>query len=400
MEHSLEKDLLGNKMGTRISIVNANDYSSIPEAVIVAVKLIENDLHFDLKSAEYILIKPNLISSNRDACTQPGFVEGVIDYLIKVGVEADKIKIGDSPGQEQKNAAFIAKKIGLHDLCLNRGVEFVDFEGEVPAKETIEESVIMKDFYVSKPVKDCDVLINLPRLKTHAVTTITGAIKNYYGIIPGGLKAKKHVLGKNAEEFGEVLADNFSWVVKNKPNRLTVYDLHTIMEGPKGHISGKMLRWNLILAGTDELALDLVALEIGKFNGLKHVPHLKSIFNRGLGIGNPEDIEITGMSLSDAKKITTKFKPPAGFMTRTISCITGNMVFKMYKKMPVLNPRICKKCGDCSQICPVNVIKFEKKHYPLFTVKGCISCLCCMEMCTYNAINTKYRGAMGLFDKT
>ena len=148
MEHSLEKDLLGNKMGTRIGIVNANDYSSIPEAVIDAVKLIENDLHFDLKSAEYILIKPNLISSNRDACTQPGFVEGVIDYLIKVGVEADKIKIGDSPGQGQKNAAFIAKKIGFHDLCLNRGVEFVDFEGEVPAKETIEESVIMKDFYV------------------------------------------------------------------------------------------------------------------------------------------------------------------------------------------------------------------------------------------------------------
>ncbi|GAI61274.1 unnamed protein product, partial [marine sediment metagenome] len=42
----------------------------------------------------------------------------------------------------------------------------------------------------------------LPKLKTHVEATITGAIKNYWGIIPGGLKAKYHLLGKNAQNFG------------------------------------------------------------------------------------------------------------------------------------------------------------------------------------------------------
>lgn len=386
-------------MKTKISIVNVNDYRGIPEAVAGAVKLIESDLSFNFSSSKYILIKPNMLSANKDACTQPGFVEGIVDYLIKTGVSNDRIKIGDSPGQVRKTAPFIAKKIGFYDICVSRGIEFVDFEGDVPVKETIDDGIIMKDFYVSKPVKDCDVLINLPRLKTHAEATMTGAVKNYYGIIPGGLKAKKHVLSRNAEEFGEVLADNFSWVVKNKPNRLTVYDLHTVMVGPQGPTAGKMLNWNLILAGTDELALDIVALEIGKFDGLKHVPHLKAIFRRHLGIGDPGDIETVGMTLEDAKKLTPKFQPPAGLMSRSISYLTGNVFYKMLNKIPVLNKKACKKCGDCSRVCPVKVIDFEERQFPVFNRKGCISCLCCMEMCNYNAIDARYRGVRGLFEQ-
>ncbi len=386
-------------MKTKIGIVNVNDYRGIPEAVAGAVKLIESGLSFNFTSSKYILIKPNMLSANKDACTQPGFVEGIVDYLIKTGVSKDRIKVGDSPGQLRKTAPFIAKKIGFYDICVNRGIEFVDFEGDVPVKETIDEAVIMKDFYVSKPVKDCDVLINLPRLKTHAEATMTGAVKNYYGIIPGGLKAKKHVLSRNAEEFGEVLADNFSWVVKNKPNRLTVYDLHTVMVGPQGPTAGRMLNWNLILAGTDELALDIVALEIGKFDGLKHVPHLKSIYRRHLGIGDTGDIEIAGMTIEDAKKLVPKFKPPAGLMSRSISYLTGNVFYKMLNKIPVLNQKMCEKCGDCSRLCPVKVIEFEERHFPVFTRKGCISCLCCMEMCTYNAIDVRYRGIRGLFEQ-
>jgi uncharacterized protein (DUF362 family)/NAD-dependent dihydropyrimidine dehydrogenase PreA subunit len=384
-------------MSTEISIVNCKDFKSIKEAVVYAIRLIEHGLSFDFKRSNYILLKPNLLSKNKNACTQPEFVEGVIDYLRDIGVSMDRVKIGDSPGQTQKTGSYVAKQIGLWDICVNRGLQFIDFEREQPVKESIEDAVLMNDFYVSKPVKDCDILINLPRLKTHAETTITGAIKNYYGIIPGGLKAKKHLLGKNSHEFGSVIADNFSWVLKNKPKRLTVYDLHTIMEGPKGPVAGSMVNWNLVIAGTDELALDITALEIGSRNGIRDVPHLREAFQRGLGIGHLEEIDFKGISLEDAKKQAKKFDIPSDLMSRGVSFITSNFAYKVMKKIPVLNRELCIKCGECAEICPKKVISFSKGQYPSFGRKGCISCLCCMEMCTSKAIDVKRRGVAGLF---
>jgi len=385
-------------VSTKISIVNVNDFNSIPDAIINAIRLVEKDFHFNLKESNYILLKPNLLSAGKDICTQPSFVEGVVIYLKSIGVSMNNVKIGDSPGQQGKNASFIAKKIGLLDVCEREGLEIVDFENEIPVKEYIKGALRMKDFFVSKPVKDCDILINLPRLKTHAEATMTGAIKNYWGIIPGGLKAKKHLLGNTADKFGEVLADNFSWVVENKPNRLTVYDLHTIMQGLRGPSGGDMIKWNLILVGTDELALDLVALEIGKFNGLKNVPHLRNAFKRGLGIGNFDEIEILGMALEDAKKQTPKFNVPSAFMTNIVSYVLGHVGYKIFKKIPLLKQSLCIKCGDCAQVCPSEAIKFNERQFPIFSKKECISCLCCMEMYPQHAIDSKIRGISGLFD--
>ena len=383
-------------MSMKISIVNVKDYGNIPKAVKASIKLIEPSLTFNFRDSRSILLKPNLLIENKNACTQPSFVDGVVSYLKDIGVDQNIIKIGDSPGQFKTTATKVAKSIGLYDVCQNLGIEFVDFENEPPINETIEGALRIKEYFVAKSVKDCDILINLPRLKTHAEAIITGAIKNYWGIIPGGLKAKYHLLGKTQAQFGEVLADNFSWVIKNIPNRLTVYDLHTIMEGGMGPVAGNMRKWNLILVGQDELALDMVALEIGKVKGV-FVPHLKSAIKRNLGIYNLKDIEFVGMSLSEAKEITPKFKVPNELITKITSYLTSNIAYKIMKKIPVLNKTLCKICGQCAQICPAEAILFKQNNYPNFIRIKCISCLCCLEMCPHHAILTRSRGLAGLF---
>lgn len=384
-------------MTTKISIVNISDFPTVQEAVIEAIELIESDFSFNLLNSESILLKPNLLRANEDACTQPTFVEGVLSYLKKKGVSMENVRIGDSPGQIRTSASNIAKEVGLYQVAEREGVDFIDFENETPYYEKVEDAIRLKDYYVSKAVKECDILINLPKLKTHGEATITGAIKNYWGIIPGGLKAKYHLLGKNPEQFGETLADNYAWVVKNKPHRITVYDLERVMYGSMGPVSGPMKKWNLILAGIDELALDFIALEIGKFKGLNFVPHLKSARDRNLGVYNIDNIEIVGLSLEEAKKITPKFKMPRKLMTRFASLITGNIVYKITKKIPMLSQKLCKKCGTCSEVCPAKAIEFETGEFPNFQRKKCISCLCCMEMCPHQAIETKARGFLGLF---
>jgi len=384
-------------MPTKISIVNVKNYDSILDAINAGITLIVDTLPFDICKCKSILLKPNLLRDTKDACTQPVFVEAVLKYLKDIGVENDNIRIGDSPGQKKISAKTIAKKIGLYGVCEEAGVKFINFEHDIPVHENIDGAIRLKDYYVSKPVKDCDLLINLPKLKTHGEATITGAIKNYWGVIPGGLKAKYHLVGRTPDKFGEALADNFSWIVKNKPNRLTIYDCVKVMQGLMGPVSGPMKQWDLILVGTDELALDVVALEIGKFKGLKYVPHLKNAYERGLGIGNLNDIEILGLSLEEARNATPKFKVPGKFMTRFASFITRSIVYRITKKIPNLKKKLCIKCGHCFEVCPANAINFISGEYPEFLRKDCISCLCCMEMCPQEAIKPKKRGVGGLF---
>ena len=385
-------------MSTKISIVNVKEYESIPEAVISAIKLIENDLGFDFRQSEKILLKPNLLTSKKDACTQPAFVEGVISYLKEIGVPMGNVYLGDSPGQSEKIGSDVAKKIGIYEICKAYDINFVDFESDVPISEDVEDALWLKEIRVAKAVKDCDALINLPRLKSHLEATMTGAIKNYWGIIPGGLKAHYHLYGKNAEQFGEVLADNFSWIVKNKPNRLIVYDLQEIMEGRFGPGGGSMKQWDLILVGTDDLALDVVALEIGKVK-IKNVPHVKNAIERNLGVGNLENIEILGMSLEEAKKQTPKFKVPGNRLTSFIAYMAGHIGYKIIKKIPELLKDKCIKCGECAQNCPAEAIEFEENSFPIFLRKKCISCFCCAELCSENAIKASTRGLSGLFHK-
>jgi len=386
-------------MATKIAIVNVKDYNSIQDAIVNAIKLVEDSFTFIISECNNILLKPNLLRATKDACTQPEFVEGVLDYLMNKDIPIENINIGDSPGQINTFASDIAKKIGIYKIVERFGIKFKDFEREVPVEVKIKNALRFKECYISKPVIDCDLLINLPKLKTHGEATITGAIKNYWGIIPGGLKAKTHLLGKTANQFGEVLADNYSWVVNNKPNRLIVYDLHTIMQGPMGPVSGRMKNWNLVLVGTDELALDTVALEIGKFKGLEYVPHLRSAYERGLGIGDLQDIEIVGMNLEEARKATPKFKVPGKRMTKLATSITGGIVYRVTKRIPKLVKKKCVQCGQCSEVCPAGAIEFKKKEYPKFERHICISCLCCMETCPQQAIKAKRRGFFGLFHK-
>ena len=384
-------------MSTKISIVNIKNYDSVGDAIKSGITLIVDSLPFEIRECKNILLKPNLLRATKDACTQPVFVEAVLDYLKDIGVENDNISIGDSPGQVKISAKTIAKKIGLYEVCEEAGVKFINFEHDVPVHEEIDGSIRIKEYFVSKPVKNCDLLINLPKLKTHGEATITGAIKNYWGVIPGGLKAKYHLVGRTPDKFGEALVDNYSWIVKNKTNRLTIYDCIKVMQGPMGPVSGTMKQWDLILVGTDELALDIVALEIGKFKGLKYVPHLKNAYKRGLGIGDLENIEILGLSLEEARKSTPKFKVPKRFMTKLASFITRSIVYKVTKKIPTLKKKLCIQCGHCFEVCPANAINYASGEYPKFLRKVCISCLCCMEMCPQEAIEPKLRGFNGLF---
>jgi len=143
-------------MSTKISIVNVKNYDSILDAIEAGIILIAETLPFDIRECKNILIKPNLLRATKDACTQPVFVEAVLKYLKNIGVENDNIRIGDSPGQIKISARRIAEKVGLYKVCEEAGIKFINFEQDIPVHEVIDGAIRLKDYYISKPVKDCD----------------------------------------------------------------------------------------------------------------------------------------------------------------------------------------------------------------------------------------------------
>ncbi|MHA1457498.1 MAG: hypothetical protein ACTSR5_16245, partial [Promethearchaeota archaeon] len=78
-------------MTTKISIVHIEDYKNLQEAIIKGIELIEDDFKFNLHELSNILLKPNLLRATEDACTQPSFVDGVLSYLTKKGIDMENV---------------------------------------------------------------------------------------------------------------------------------------------------------------------------------------------------------------------------------------------------------------------------------------------------------------------
>ncbi len=379
---------------TTVAIVRADEYPGIDEAVAAALKLIKaNEL---IAAGDQILIKPNLLMKIKNACTEPDFLTGVVRYIKQYNTN---LQLGDSPGQFRHRAKSVMKAVGLDTVIEAEGVAYAEFESGGVLNEN-NNARLMKKSHIAKPVMDADCIINLCRPKSHVEAGYTGAIKNYWGIIPGGEKARCHLYGKNPAEFGAVLADNYQALLGLNKKRIIVMDARKFMEGPGGPANGFMRKTGLILAGYDEAAIDMAMLAIGRIDGVKSVPHLTACHERGLGVTRLEDIDIVGKSIDEVM-----LKRKAGIVSTTTAGLLNNFLtrtftYKFMRRMPDFADKdLCVMCGDCFSICPNRAISWQKKETPVFHPEKCVSCLCCVECCPQQALKAKSAGFSGLFLK-
>ncbi len=377
---------------TKIALVKADEYNSVDEAVFAALDLIEVDKV--IQPNDTLLLKPNLLLKNKDACTEGDFIQGIARYLKKINTN---ISLGDSPGQFGHKAKNIVRLLSIDKIMEEENIAYVEFEGEKSVKVENPDAKIMRSYFISRPVHETDVIINLPRPKTHLETAYTGAIKNYWGVIPGSEKSQCHVFGGDPISFGNVIVDNLHTLNNTGKKRITIMDGRKFMVGPAGPAKGPMRKTNVIIAGYNEAAVDMIMLAIAGINGLD-VPHLKACGERGLGITDLDEIEILGKSI-DEVRLKKKIRLPWRGLVRYNSFMLRNIVLKMVRRIPSLTEKDCIKCGDCSKLCPVKAIDWQKKNYPVFRTEKCISCLCCIECCPEQALKGKSIGIKGLFMK-
>jgi uncharacterized protein (DUF362 family)/ferredoxin len=364
-----------------VAVVRCADYEQarVDEAVARGIKLL-GGMHAFARPGEHILLKPNMLSAHapeKVVTTHPSVFGAMIRQLQEAGA---RVSYGDSPGFHKPET--VAKKSGLMQVAQELSVPMADFvSGE---QVSFADGKFIKQFTLAKGIGEADGVISLPKLKTHALTRITGAIKNQFGCIPGLLKGEFHARLSDAERFTQMLVDLNRLVAP----RLFVMDAIIAMEG-NGPGSGDPRPLGALLFSTDPVALDAAACRL---IALEPALVPTNRIGQEMGLGRYDKINLVGDPIDGM--INKEFNVKRGGTTKNpMNNFLASILRQRLVPRPVIEEKRCSKCGTCVKLCPAKpkAIDFKKgkKQPPVYDYDACIRCYCCQEMCPEKAIVVK-----------
>jgi uncharacterized protein (DUF362 family)/NAD-dependent dihydropyrimidine dehydrogenase PreA subunit len=317
-----------------------------------------------------VLLKPNLLTAaamEQGVTTHPAVVRAVAELVQAAGGE---VWIGDSPALPIKENPRVWRQSGIEAVAEATGARLVLFES------VVWKQINGRDYFIARPVTEADLVIDLPKLKTHASTLYTGAVKNLFGVVPGKRKTEIHLQSPGMPDFSQRLADIFELV---RPG-LTIMDGVLGLEGNGPGTSGTPHAYNLLAASADAVALDTILSRAMGFRA-GEVLHLAEVGRRHLGVDSLSDISVAG------DKTLLNFgslKLPTASMFSRIPSWLSAPVSSQIKLRPEIDVSKCIGCGKCVQACPATVI--TAGHPPTFNLPFCIGCMCCVEVCPEGAL--------------
>jgi uncharacterized protein (DUF362 family)/Pyruvate/2-oxoacid:ferredoxin oxidoreductase delta subunit len=320
-----------------------------------------------------VLLKPNLLSAaglEKAVTTHPAVVQVVAELVQAAGGTA---LIGDSPAGPVELGPEVWHTSGMAEAAEAVGATLASFDA------VAWKRLGGQDYFIARPVLEADLVINLPKLKTHALALYTGAVKNLFGTIPGGRKREIHLRAPGIQDFSEVLVDVLDLV---RPG-LTIMDAVIGQEGEGPGTRGTPRRYGCVAASTDPVALDAVLSSAMGFRP-GQVTHLERAAARGLGAGDPDAIRIEGDF--EALRFGRVKLPSTHWYYRAPSWISAP-VYRSARLRPAVVESRCAGCGQCGLVCPRDAI--EPGQPPHFDLDLCVGCMCCAEICPEGAIQAR-----------
>ena len=349
-------------------MIHPASYDSCRRAVDRAFELFPQNI-----AQKKVVIKPNVLrmsTADEHIVTHPALLRAVVERVEQMSPA--QIVVGDNPGlfnYGDNEKSF--EKTGL--MAAAKG--YYKNLGNAPQKVAFHPD-FLPEVGVSKEILDADILISLPKFKTHGLTVMTGAIKNSYGILPGAQKARLHQIAGTPARFHELIVEVFRLRIPD----LFIMDAIVGMEG-NGPASPELREIGLILAADNGVAMDGV---VARMMGLD--PSRLRFLQKAasMGLGDFDSIQIDGQM-----RVLPDFKlPPSGG-----EAIFGNPAIQdlMQAKVEILpqaDADLCTACGDCIDHCPVSALTMGKK-LPVADTDICIRCFCCQEICLEKAMALK-----------
>jgi uncharacterized protein (DUF362 family) len=228
------------------------------------------------------------------ACSStPWQIEGVIKALQKfgytdlVGVHNDTVVVNTADGEQNNKHKFVTDKYDVPCLYLyNEDFEWIEYKPKSPL--LVLDKVYPQGIFIPKALVGMNIL-QLPTVKTHVFTTITGAMKNAFG---GLLHRNRHW---THSVIHDTLVDLLTIQQDIHPGIFAVMDGTFAGDGP----GPRAMRWHekdIILASADQVAIDTVSAKLQGFDP-KNIRFIRKAHEMGLGVGNPQEIEIVGYDI-------------------------------------------------------------------------------------------------------
>jgi len=321
-----------------------------------------------VKPGETVLLKLNLTGPFPPECaatTHPMIVKIVAKMVKKLKafpIIADGPATIKSPLQET----------GIDNVALEEDLKAFLFEKF--EKKKVDSFDIVAELMYSSDILKADKIISIPKLKTHALTMFTGAIKNMFGAVAFEQRKSLHKY-KKIEDFSKILTDVYSVRVPD----LTIMDGIWGMEGI-GPVHGQPINLGLFIVSKDGVAVDALSTALLGYN-VKDIIMINHAKAKGLG---EADLNKMMFNNSFTEKILQK--------VNLIPVLNGQMRERFLKI--VLGTIACQtdkciKCQECQKGCPGEAITLNP--YPLIDHKKCLNCYRCYEIC--------YNGALQIITK-
>lgn len=329
-----------------------------------------------VRPGQLVLLKPNMLAAKPpDAAvtTHPALVAAVVKLVRAAGAE---VVVGDSPGIG--SLARVGEKSGIREAVEAAGGKMAVFDETCRLGGT----GTFRQLELSRTYLEADVVINLPKLKTHEMMVLTCAVKNLFGAVVGAAKAGLHLTaGRSRELFAGLLLE----IAHTRPVALTIVDGVLAMEG-NGPNSGTPRQLGLFLAGENPVAVDTVAAHIAGIPP-ELLPVEQEARRRGLPGTELTKIEICGeLPLSLA---VPPFRLPEGMDVQFgLPGFVKKILRNQLSSLPVADPTLCVLCGICRDACPPGAITLQKNALKIHSGR-CIRCWCCRELCPHHALLVK-----------
>jgi uncharacterized protein (DUF362 family)/NAD-dependent dihydropyrimidine dehydrogenase PreA subunit len=351
-------------------MIQPASYENVRQAVDRAFELFPVTI-----SGKKVLIKPNVLRSSETKegiVTNPAVLRAVVEKVETMG--PGSLIVGDNPGlfsyganEESFTRTGLMEAAKGHYKNIGNDSQKVAFNPQY-----------MPFVSVSRDVLEADVIISLPKFKTHGLTVLTGAIKNSYGILPGAQKAMLHKAAGSPTGFNEVIVEVFRLRVPD----LFIVDAVVGMEG-NGPASPDLRTIGVILVSDNAVAVDsVIATMMGCDPG--RLRFLQKAKEAGLGDFDLNTIEIIG----ELKRLPDFKLPPLGGEAIFRNEAMQSMLHKRATLRPQADPEKCTSCGTCVDHCPVSALSMVA-DIPQVNADICIACFCCQEMCPEKAITLR-----------
>ena len=363
-------------MKSAVSIVRCQTYDEdeVLKGLRHSVDLI-GGIEIFVRKGNRVLLKPNLLygkAPEKAVTTHPSIIKGVIQIVREAGGIPF---IGDSPSVG--SLIRTAEKAGIKRVADEMNCPLVEFNKPIlPPKGG---GKFFKQLEIDRTVLEAEVIVNLPKWKTHGLTLLTLGVKNLFGCVPGTKKALWHLkAGEDRKVFAQLLVDLYQII---KPS-LTLLDGILGMEG-NGPNSGHPISLGLILASRDPLSLDQVVCDLLGIPR-QSLPTNQVAFEEGL---TEDGVDVVGERVEDVR--VQRFKlPPLSKPDWNLPGFLGKALKNALTSQPVFEEGFCDNCDQCIGVCPPKALGRRGRGL-VFDYGKCIRCFCCQEVCPEGAITIK-----------